>query len=427
MAQETRWTFWSSTLQVLIGIISLILAGLALPIGELFDQPAASFEWEGALPLQKVDQILRQQLQENELSELPNVIHPFRFRNLSSSRNIEGLRYIFTAPGVICERTLLRGTEHLTKPRWEPTNDPRKVTLVIDQLPPRVMVTGVLCYRTLNPFGVRIEKPEASAYRLHPEKLVLPEDTPTGSTLRWIITAGIWIIAGSMLMVWQMRKSRDKEIVEKACEELHIQPEVLVDKIKDLKTSAPGDIAHGDEVKEKVCIIGRKGKGKMYWYNPPTGWLSYEEGFEALAPALENREITEILFILDDSVDEVKETWCEHVLDHITKWYRDRKEKPREDVSNKDKQGHVGKVRWIFRDLHDDLNASFKLLIDEKEKLAKALIFLRMDKKRIGHEDRESHEVQVPDVALYVEGNTNTSIFLNELRELAEEFRPLLK
>lgn len=187
-------------IQLFLGIVGLILA---LPLGALFDKAAVSFEYASPLALDKWDKIGRLKLTEEEIAELPNIVQLFYFENLSSSKNIEGLRYKFILQGIISKVQLREGVELITNPEWDTTNASGKATLMIERLPPKVKVTGAILFRVKDPKKIpALEKPEASAFNISPEDLVLPRSAVLASTLRWLITVAIWLIAASVLIVY---------------------------------------------------------------------------------------------------------------------------------------------------------------------------------------------------------------------------------
>ena len=102
----------------------------------------------------------------------------------------------------------------------------------------------------------------------------------------------------------------------------------------------------------------------MHWFGAPLGAISYPDGFRsALLPALENRLVTELRFVLDAASPGVRAAWTAHVLPQVALWSKRRGQ----GVEARDDEARGAIVRrdgralisWTFRDLSLEFGPAF--------------------------------------------------------------------
>lgn len=157
--------------------------------------------------------------------------------------------------------------------------------------------------------------------------------------------------------------------------------------------------------------FAERGFGLMYWFRAPLGSLCYANGFRnTLQPALENRHITQIRFVLDISTDVVK-TWNERVMPLILSWAKRKKQALRlEEGTTRgclyDEETRRPALAWVFAELASEYEPSFKMFANDEaiaaEGLDEAQIFLSMTTRTVRLIDGSQQTVRVPDAAFRV-------------------------
>lgn len=180
--------------------------------------------------------------------------------------------------------------------------------------------------------------------------------------------------------------------------------------------------------------FAKKGAGMMYWFKVPLGGVSYPEGFRNfLQPALENRRIPKIRFILDQSVPKVPAIWSDLVIPLLQEWAN------KSDRTFLLEEGTGGgrffeeaeprtELGWVFGDLSLEFTPCFKLLVPDpdtdEETETRAQIFLSTAQRTMRFKDGELHPVRIPDAVLRVDPQGNESL-LQALNSVANHWDAL--
>jgi hypothetical protein len=208
-------------------------------------------------------------------------------------------------------------------------------------------------------------------------------------------------------------------------------------------SAAPGEIARGMRLIKPWEAVARDGRdfaengaGMMYWFKVPLGGISYPEGFRNfLAPALANRRITKIRFILDSSVAAKRGLWDQFVLPQIKNW---AKEKAFEfNQEERDQGGRLciesnppTTVAWVFDDLSGEFAPSFKFFVDDPDTDEAtgqdAQIFLATASRKIKFSDGSIQTTRVPDAIIRVNDREEKAL-LHALNLVANQWDSLFE
>jgi len=106
--------------------------------------------------------------------------------------------------------------------------------------------------------------------------------------------------------------------------EIESEVSVLIEEASRRASAPVGGSQQMVYIEDEVESVGREfakgGAGIMYWFNVPLGSVCFDRGFgEHLQPALQNDDIRELRFILDDDTF-IKRLWAKAVLPAIARW-----------------------------------------------------------------------------------------------------------
>jgi hypothetical protein len=211
----------------------------------------------------------------------------------------------------------------------------------------------------------------------------------------------------------------------------------------------PAEAPHGTVQPSTIAVIepwdsivreGRdfaeRGAGIMYWFRIPLGGISHPGGFRSLLqPALENRRITKIRFVLDSAALGL-ETFRTMVVPLVQSWARRTRGSLRIE-----EDGHSGKGRffdpltertrlsWLFTDLSQDYGPSFKVFVDDLDEsvtgLAEAEIVIATTTRSVRLSDGTQQTVRVPDTLLRARASADPKL-VKALRSVARRWDFLL-
>jgi class 3 adenylate cyclase len=181
-------------------------------------------------------------------------------------------------------------------------------------------------------------------------------------------------------------------------------------------------------------LFAEQGAGTMYWFKVPLGGLSYPEGFRNfLQPALENKRITKIRFVLDGTNPSVEQIW-RHVTLPLTKaWAEDAGVSLKED--DEADRGRLildvspsRQLAWVFVDLASEFTPCFKLFVDDPDSdvtvQSSAQIFLSTAQRLIRLPDGTHQTIRIPDAVLRVNAGPHEAL-LNALNAVANQWDSL--
>jgi hypothetical protein len=159
----------------------------------------------------------------------------------------------------------------------------------------------------------------------------------------------------------------------------------------------------------------------MYWFRTPLGSISYPSGFRsALRPALENRHISEIRFIIDCSTMTTHLAWHKLVFPLLQDWARQGKHAAELQIDPDRGRfcapaSGLPALSWILTDLSGEPSPSFKLFVDDgdgkRPRLGAAEIFLSMKTRSVRMLDGSQQIVRVPDTILRTNASSDHSLF----------------
>ena len=177
--------------------------------------------------------------------------------------------------------------------------------------------------------------------------------------------------------------------------------------------------------------FARQGVGIMYWYRVPLGGICHPEGFRnALQPALDNRRISKVRFVLDSSVPAIREAWDGLVIPLLQTWAKraDREiELDRHDDGGRLVEQLEGAtlLTWVVTDLSEEFSPSFKLLVDDPDMdepgASQAQIFLSTVTRNIRLSDGTRRKIRIPDTILRVRSLEDESL-LHALGRIANQW-----
>lgn len=177
---------------------------------------------------------------------------------------------------------------------------------------------------------------------------------------------------------------------------------------------------------EAVARDGREfaesGGGMMYWFKVPLGGICYPEGFRNfLEPALMNRNIQKIRFILDTANPASQQTWTELVLPLLWEW-ADRTGYPcvrrGTDSAGSASFGTDPEtvVSWLFDDLSTEVTPTFKFLVSDPDTHTsypqQAQIFLATATRRVRFHDGTQHSIRVPDTIIRLHEDDDRALLM---------------
>jgi class 3 adenylate cyclase len=189
---------------------------------------------------------------------------------------------------------------------------------------------------------------------------------------------------------------------------------------------------------EAVARDGRafaeRGAGTMYWFKVPLGGLSYPEGFRNfLEPALENKRISKIRFVLDGTNPSVPQIW-RHVTLPLTKAWAERSRVSFHGEDEEDRGRLVfdgspsRQLGWVFVDLSREFTPCFKLFVDDPDSdetaESSAQIFLSTAQRLIRLPDGTHQTIGIPDAVLRVNAGSHEAL-LHALNGVANQWDSL--
>ncbi len=346
----------------LISILTFIFGGTII---NYFDKPAVYFSYDGAIDMQKLDEVFRGKLEKKELNKIPNSIQVFNVQNKSFNKDINELRYSFNLPGNPCHYEILDGKEHVES-NW--TKDKGKLILDISSFNPDNRITGAICYRTNINTNNNLELPTASAPDIAQGRLLMKSSEKTGNENLNFYLLLVYSLAAVLLAV--ALYGFFKRFI-KAQHEIQDSKRIF------------NSWAEVQRISEKFA---NNGSGKMFWYKVPLGGLEDRDGFKnLLGSAINNKSISRISFVVDISDRMVYEKWLNMVVPRVEEWGTNTEMKHFEDekvgyiIFNKDSK-NKRYFFWKAENLCRDYSPCFSIFLDDpnqKEKtIPRALIYL---------------------------------------------------
>jgi serine/threonine protein kinase len=189
-----------------------------------------------------------------------------------------------------------------------------------------------------------------------------------------------------------------------------------------------------DSIAREGRDFAERGSGIMYWFRIPLGGISHPGGFRStLQPALENRRITKIRFILDSTSTSI-ETWRSQVVPLVLAWGKRTRQPLRldeDDTHGRFCDPHTERtlLSWLFTDLSADFSPSFKIFVDDADGgvsgLAEAEMVIATTTRSVRLANGNQQTVRVPDTLMRARASADQKLFTT-LRSVARRWDFLL-